>query len=106
MTPFLSASQKGKIFAFLGPNGAGKTTTIKMLITLLAPTQGKAFIDGHDVIREAAEVRRIIGYVPQLISVDGSLSAYENLMVMAKLYDIPSARAGRPHKRNARISAA
>jgi ABC-2 type transport system ATP-binding protein len=82
--------KKGEIFAFLGPNGAGKTTTIKMLITLLAPTQGEAVIDGHNVVREPAEVRRIIGYVPQLISVDGSLSAYENLMVMAKLYDIPS----------------
>jgi ABC-2 type transport system ATP-binding protein len=81
--------KKGDIFAFLGPNGAGKTTTIKILITLLAPTSGGASIDGHDVVRDPGEVRRIIGYVPQLISVDGSLSAYENLMVMAKLYDIP-----------------
>ncbi len=86
--------QKGEIFAFLGPNGAGKTTTIKMLITLLAPTEGKAVIDGHNVVRDPAEVRRIIGYVPQLISVDGSLSAYENLMLMAKLYDIPFRECG------------
>ena len=82
--------KKGEIFAFLGPNGAGKTTTIKMLITLLAPTEGEADIDGHNIVRDPAEVRRIIGYVPQLISVDGSLSAYENLMFMAQLYDIPS----------------
>ncbi len=80
---------RGEIFAFLGPNGAGKTTTIKMLITLLAPTAGDAVIDGHNVVHDPAAVRRIIGYVPQLISVDGSLSANENLMIMAKLYDIP-----------------
>ena len=81
--------KKGEIFAFLGPNGAGKTTTIKMLITLLAPTEGEAVIYSHNIIRDPAEIRRIIGYVPQLISVDGSLSAYENLMFMAQLYDIP-----------------
>ncbi len=89
--------KKGEIFAFLGPNGAGKTTTIKMLITLLAPTRGEASIDGHNIVRDPAEVRRIIGYVPQLISVDGSLSAYENLMFMAQLYDIPS------HERRGRV---
>lgn len=81
----------GEIFAFLGPNGAGKSTTIKMLITLLAPTSGTATIDGHDIVRQAAEVRNTIGYVPQMISVDGSLTAWENLMLMARLYDIPRA---------------
>lgn len=80
----------GNVFAFLGPNGAGKSTTIKMLITLLAPTSGKATIDGLDVQRDASEVRRRIGYVPQLISVDGTLTAYENLILMARLYDIPA----------------
>jgi ABC-2 type transport system ATP-binding protein len=79
----------GSVFAFLGPNGAGKSTTIKMLITLLAPTSGEATIDGLDIVRESAEVRRRIGYVPQLISVDGTLTAYENLVLMARLYDIP-----------------
>lgn len=82
--------QHGDVFAFLGPNGAGKSTTIKMLITLLAPTSGTATIDGLDVIRNSAEVRRKIGYVPQLISVDGTLTAFENLVLMARLYDIPS----------------
>jgi len=81
--------EAGEIFAFLGPNGAGKSTTIKMLITLLAPTSGTATIDGHDVARDAAEVRNTIGYVPQMISVDGTLTAYENLMLMARLYDVP-----------------
>jgi len=81
--------QKGEIFAFVGPNGAGKSTTIKILITLLEPTRGDGVIGGFSVIKQSSEVRRIIGYVPQMISVDGTLSALENLKLMAKLYDIP-----------------
>ncbi|MDD5145245.1 MAG: ATP-binding cassette domain-containing protein [Candidatus Pacebacteria bacterium] len=81
--------KKGEIFAFLGPNGAGKTTTIRILITLLAPTSGEAIIDGKSVIHNPADVRRVIGYVPQMISVDGTLTAYENLALFARLYDIP-----------------
>jgi len=82
--------KKQEIFALLGPNGAGKTTIIKMLITLLLPTSGEGTIDGYSFIRQPAQVRKIIGYVPQMISVDGTLTAYENLMLMARLYDIPS----------------
>ncbi len=82
------AVKHGEIFAFLGPNGAGKTTTIKMLITLLAPTGGDGIIDGYSIMKSPGNVRRVIGYVPQLISVDGTLTADENLMLMAKLYDI------------------
>jgi ABC-2 type transport system ATP-binding protein len=82
--------KQGDVFAFLGPNGAGKSTTIKMLITLLAPTSGHAAIDGLDVVKEPAKVRAKIGYVPQMISVDGTLTAYENLVLMARLYDIPA----------------
>ena len=78
-----------EMFAFLGPNGAGKTTTIKMLITLLAPTRGTATVCGLDIRKRASEVRHVIGYVPQLISVDGTLTAYENLMLMARLYSVP-----------------
>jgi len=89
---------RGEMFAFLGPNGAGKSTTIKMLITLLAPTSGEASIDGLNIVADASDVRRIIGYVPQLISVDGTLTAYENLMLMARLYDIPR------NEREARIA--
>lgn len=80
----------GEVFAFLGPNGAGKSTTIKMLITLLSPTSGGAVVDGYDVVKNAAQVRNKIGYVPQSISVDGTLTAYENLMLMARLYEVPA----------------
>jgi len=79
-----------EVFAFLGPNGAGKSTTIKMLITLLKPTSGEAVIDNYSITHQSGHVRHMIGYVPQMISVDGTLTAYENLMIMAKLYDIPS----------------
>lgn len=83
--------EKGEIFGFLGPNGAGKSTTIKMLITLLKPSSGTAIVDEHDIAQEAPEVRHTIGYVPQMLSVDGTLTARENLMLMARLYDIPRA---------------
>jgi ABC-2 type transport system ATP-binding protein len=79
----------GEVFGLVGPNGAGKTTVIKMLTTLLRPTSGQARVGGFDIIRQAPSVRRIIGYVPQALSVDGSLTGYENLLIFAKLYDIP-----------------
>jgi ABC-2 type transport system ATP-binding protein len=79
----------GEVFGLVGPNGAGKTTVIKMLTTLLKPTSGTARVGGFDIARQAASVRRIIGYVPQALSVDGSLTGYENLLIFAKLYDIP-----------------
>ncbi len=82
--------EHGEIFGLLGPNGAGKTTTIKMLTTLLPPSSGSARVGGFDITRQSGEVRRIIGYVPQLISADGTLSGYENLLIFAKLYDIPA----------------
>ncbi len=81
----------GEVFGLLGPNGAGKTTTIKMLITLLGPTSGDASVAGHDIVREPRLVRRSVGYVPQLLSSDGSLTARENLDVSARLYHIPAA---------------
>ena len=80
----------GEVFGLLGPNGAGKTTTIKMLTTLLPPSAGHARIDGRDVVREAASVRRLIGYVPQMLSADGTLTGFENLLVFAKLYELPT----------------
>ncbi len=79
----------GEVFALLGANGAGKTVTLKMLTTLLPPTAGTARIAGYDIRRRPAEVRRRIGYVPQLVSVDGSLTGYENLLIFTKLYHIP-----------------
>ena len=73
----------------LGSNGAGKTTTIKMLTTLLPPSSGEARVAGFSITTQAVSVRRSIGYVPQAVSVDGSLTDYENLLIFAKLYDLP-----------------
>jgi len=81
--------ESGEVFGLLGPNGAGKTTTIKMLTTLLPPTSGQARVAGLDIVRQAGDVRHLIGYVPQMISADGTLTGYENLNVFAKLYDVP-----------------
>jgi ABC-2 type transport system ATP-binding protein len=81
--------EPGETFGLLGPNGAGKTTTLKMLVTLLPPTSGRARVAGLDIVRRAGDVRRVIGYVPQMLSADGSLTGYENLLVFAKLYDVP-----------------
>jgi ABC-2 type transport system ATP-binding protein len=83
--------EAGEVFGLLGPNGAGKTTVIKMLTTLLPPTSGSASVGGFDVVRRAGDVRRIIGYVPQMLSADGTLTGYENLLIFAKLYDLPRA---------------
>jgi len=80
---------RGEMFGLLGPNGAGKSTTIKMLTTLLPPSAGTALVDGLDICGQAAMVRRIIGYVPQMLSADGMLSGMENLLVFARLYDLP-----------------
>jgi ABC-2 type transport system ATP-binding protein len=79
----------GETFGLLGPNGAGKTTTLKMLSTLLPVTAGDASIAGFDLRRRPGDVRRSIGYVPQLLSADGTLTARENLAIMGKLYDVP-----------------
>jgi ABC-2 type transport system ATP-binding protein len=79
----------GEVFGLLGSNGAGKTTTIKMLTTLLPPTSGEARVAGFSITNEPVGVRRAIGYVPQAVSVDGSLTGYENLLIFAKLYDLP-----------------
>ena len=84
----------GAIFGLVGPNGAGKTTTLKILTTLLPPSEGSARVAGFDVARRPREVRRRIGYVPQLLSADGGLTGFENLMVFARLYEVP-----RPERR-------
>lgn len=83
------AVEKDEVFGLLGPNGAGKTTTVKMLTTLLPPSTGTATVGGYDIVRQPALVRRVIGYVPQAISADGTLTGYENLLIFAKLYDLP-----------------
>lgn len=81
--------EDGEMFGLLGPNGAGKTTTIKMLNTLLPPTSGRAFVNGLDVVRDPSKVRASIGYVPQLLSAEASVTGYENLLIFGKLHDVP-----------------
>jgi ABC-2 type transport system ATP-binding protein len=86
---FTASIQPGEMFGLVGPNGAGKTTVLKMLTTLLPPTSGDAWVAGYDVVNQSSQVRRNIGYVPQLLSADGSLTGRENLLIFAKLYHIP-----------------
>lgn len=78
----------GEIFAFLGPNGAGKSTTIKMLTTLLRPTEGSLFLSGHDVNKEQDEARKVFGIVFQDPSLDDELTAFENMQLHAVLYGL------------------
>jgi ABC-2 type transport system ATP-binding protein len=83
------AVPSGRISGLLGPNGAGKSTTIKMLTTLLEPSSGTARVAGFDLVEEPAQVRAHIGYVPQMVSADGALTGWENLLLSARLYGIP-----------------
>jgi ABC-2 type transport system ATP-binding protein len=86
----------GEVFGFLGPNGAGKTTTINMLCTLAKPTSGRALVAGHDVVKERDAVRRNIGLVFQDPTLDGYLTAEQNLRLHAELYGVaPGLVAGR-----------
>lgn len=78
----------GSTFGLIGPNGAGKSTTIKMLTTLLPVSSGTVRIEGFDLIKEPEQIRQNIGYVPQLLSADGDLTGYENLLLSAKLYGL------------------
>jgi ABC-2 type transport system ATP-binding protein len=79
----------GEVFGLLGPNGAGKTTTIRVLTTLLTPTEGRALVAGYDVRADSLAVRASIGYIPQAISVDGALTAYENLDFYGRVTGVP-----------------
>jgi ABC-2 type transport system ATP-binding protein len=80
----------GEVFGFLGPNGAGKTTTINMLCTLARPTSGVARVAGHDVVTERDDVRRNIGLVFQDPTLDGYMTAEQNLRLHAELYGVQS----------------
>jgi ABC-2 type transport system ATP-binding protein len=84
---------KGEIFGFLGPNGAGKTTTMRMLATLLMPSKGTAVVAGHDLLRDAAGVRRNIGYVGQAGGADDSASGLENIILQCQLYGMGTSQA-------------
>ena len=79
----------GEIFAFLGPNGAGKSTTIKMLTTVLRPSGGDIFLNGHDVAHDALGARKSFGIVFQDPSLDDELTAYENIEFHGVLYGVP-----------------
>lgn len=80
---------QGEVFAFLGPNGAGKTTTIKILTTLLKPTQGQIIVNGFNPLTQQDEVRKSFGIVFQDSSLDDELTAWENMEFHGILYKIP-----------------
>jgi len=90
---------EGMVFGFLGPNGAGKTTTIRMLCSLISPTEGKAYVKDFDISNEsdALNIRRIIGLLPEAPGLYDSLSAYRNLDFYARLYGV------KPDKREENI---
>jgi ABC-2 type transport system ATP-binding protein len=83
----------GEVFGLLGPNGAGKTTTMRMLLTLLRPSSGTAEIFGCDIVQQARDVRRMIGYVPQEKSVDRFMTGREHLELIASLYHLSGREA-------------
>lgn len=80
--------QKGDIFGFIGPNGAGKTTTMRILVTLLEPTRGKALINGLDVSKDGKKVRRLVGYMPDFMGVYDDLKVFEYLEFFAAAFGI------------------
>jgi ABC-2 type transport system ATP-binding protein len=94
------AVRPGEVFGLIGPNGAGKSTLMRILTTLCRPSCGTAEVAGFDVVRRSAEVRRSIGYVPQLPSADRELTGYENLLLTARLYVVPA------RERRARVAEA
>jgi ABC-2 type transport system ATP-binding protein len=86
--------QPGETLGLLGPNGAGKTTTIRLLNTLLPLQEGSIHVFGLDVARQAMAVRRLLGYVPQQLSIEGALTGRENVAWFARLFDVPRRERG------------
>ncbi len=82
------AARRGTVLGVLGPNGAGKTTAVRILATLLRPDAGRATVGGHDVVADAAEVRRLIGLTGQYASVDEDLTGTQNLVLIGRLLDL------------------
>jgi ABC-2 type transport system ATP-binding protein len=80
--------EEGEIFGLLGPNGAGKTTTLSILSTLLIPDEGVVTISGYDIVREARQVKRLIGSVPQELALYPTLSAWDNLAFFGRIYGL------------------
>ena len=87
--------EEGEIFGLLGPNGAGKTTTISVIATQLRPSGGDAIVCGHSVCREVAAVRRLIGVVPQELSLYPKLTALENIKFFGRMYGVPKVELDR-----------
>jgi len=83
------------VFGLLGPNGAGKTTMVRILTTLLHPDAGRATVAGYDVVRQAEELRHVIGLAGQYAAVDENLTGQENLEMVGRLYHLPVAEARR-----------
>ena len=98
--------QPGKVLALLGPNGAGKTTTVRILATLLRPDAGRALVGGYDVVTQAAQARGVIGLTGQTTSVDGLLTARENLTMFGRLWrlDVREARRRAEERFDLRIN--
>src|SRR5438094_3681772 len=86
---------EGSVLGLLGPNGAGKTTSVRILTTLLRPDSGRASVAGFDVVRQAQEIRRVIGLSGQYAAVDENLTGRENLWLFGRLYQLPSTVARR-----------
>ncbi|GAB3967103.1 daunorubicin resistance protein DrrA family ABC transporter ATP-binding protein [Actinoallomurus acanthiterrae] len=86
-------ARAGTVLGVLGPNGAGKTTAVRILATLLRPDEGHALVDGHDVVREAHQVRQLIGLTGQYASVDEMLTGTENLVMIGRLLDLSRAES-------------
>ncbi len=84
---------EGSVLGLLGPNGAGKTTTVRIIATLLRPDAGHATVAGYDTVRQAQELRRIIGLSGQYAAVDENLTGRENLWLFGRLYQLPSREA-------------
>ena len=83
---------EGRVLGLLGPNGAGKTTTVRILATLLRPDAGRATVAGFDVVKQAEQLRRVIGLSGQYAAVDENLTGRENLWMFGRLYQLPSRR--------------
>ena len=83
--------EEGEIFGLLGPNGAGKTTTLSILSTLLIPDEGNVTISGYDLVREAKQVKCLIGFVPQELALYPTLSAWDNLAFFGRIYGLQGA---------------